>query len=394
LREDIVQYRELGKTGKKVSVISLGCMRFSDEDNALQVVKRAVELGMNYLETAPDYCWSNSEAWVGKAIKGRRDRVLISTKCHPDRDYDLSKGGGIDTEDKLRALLEQSLTRLEVDKVDFFHVWNISTPEVFEIAVRKGGLLDGIKKAKFEGLIDHIGFTSHDTPENIRRYINTGEFECVTVQYNLLDRTNKDVITYAHQKGLGVIIMGPVGGGLLGGFSGELQRLLPKGAKSTAEIALRFVISHPGVSVALSGMTSVHMVEENAAIASLTEPLSEAERQQVQVTLERYEKLAALYCTGCGYCMPCPNHVNIPENFRYMNLYKVYGLEERAKEMYAVLGQEGSRVKGLKADACLECHDCEGKCPQGIDIPERLKEVIATLRCGRVTSMRERRCNM
>jgi len=385
-RGDKMQYRGLGKTGKKVSIISLGCMRFSDEDNALQVVKRPMGLGMNYLETAPDYCWNNSEVAVGKAIKRWRDRVLISTKCHPDREYDLSEGGGIDTEDKLRALLEQSLTRLEVDKVDFFHVWNISTPEVFELAVRKGGLLDRIKKAKIEGLIDHMGFTSHDTPQNIERYIDAGEFECMTVQYNLLDRINEGVINYAHHKGLGVITMGPVGGGLLGGFSAELQRLLPSGARSTAEIALRFVISHPGVSVALSGMTSVQMVEENAAIASLTEPLSEAERQQVQVALERYEGLAALYCTGCGYCMPCPNRVSMPENSRYMNLYKVYGLKERAREMYAVLGQEGSRVKGLKADVFLECHECEGKCPQGIDIPERLKEVATSLGQARQSS--------
>jgi predicted aldo/keto reductase-like oxidoreductase len=227
-------------------------------------------------------------------------------------------------------------------------------------------------------LVAHIGFTSHDKPQNIKRYIDTGEFECMTVQYNLLDRTNEEVISYAHQKGVGVIIMGPVGGGLLGGFSEELQGLLP-GAKSTAEIALRFVVSHPGVGVALSGMTSVPMVEENAAIASLTEPIGEAERKEIQAILERYRGLADLYCTGCGYCMPCPNDVNIPENFRYMNLFTVYGLKGQAIEMYASLGQEGSRAKGLQADACLECGECLGKCPQDIDIPERLKEVVATL---------------
>jgi predicted aldo/keto reductase-like oxidoreductase len=145
------------------------------------------------------------------------------------------------------------------------------------------------------------------------------------------------------------------------------------------ELALRFVLSHPGVSVALSGMSSIPMVEQNAATASRTEVLSDDERQRMQQLLEQSKRLADLYCTGCRYCMPCPNKVNIPANFEYMNYYRVYGLREYAREAYAKLGQKGGWTRGLPASACIECGKCERKCPQKIPIMEQLKEVAITL---------------
>jgi len=199
------------------------------------------------------------------------------------------------------------------------------------------------------------------------------------VQYNLLDRANEAGIARAHQLGLGVLVMGPVGGGRLGAPSGAIQALIPGGTSSTPEMALRFVLANPGVSSALSGMGSRAMVDENVATASRREPLSAAERAHLDRMLHELRRLSELYCTGCGYCLPCAQGVNIPEIFRYMNLQRVWGLEEYARKMYARLGQEGTRVAGQPASACVGCGECEPRCPQSIRIADQLREAARVL---------------
>jgi hypothetical protein len=171
--------------------------------------------------------------------------------------------------------------------------------------------------------------------------------------------------------------MGPVGGGRLSGFSSDIAKMVSGGVKSNPEIALRFVLSHPGVSCAISGMGSAQMVEENVATASREDPLSAEERAQIMAALDQTKRLADLYCTGCGYCMPCSNDVNIPKNFEYMNYYRVYGLREFARQTYADLGVKNT--EGLKAEFCLQCGECEPKCPQNIPIMAQLEEVARTL---------------
>jgi uncharacterized protein len=147
----------------------------------------------------------------------------------------------------------------------------------------------------------------------------------------------------------------------------------PVKAMRTPELALRFVLSHPGVSLALSGMNSIEQVEENCATASTVAQLSEAERQEVQRVLDRVKGLRELYCTGCGYCLPCPHGVNIPANFEYVNYYRVYGLRDEARRLYAALGQD------QKAKDCQHCGACDDKCPQRIAIQEQLAEVARIL---------------
>ncbi|MFQ6115585.1 MAG: 4Fe-4S dicluster domain-containing protein, partial [bacterium] len=180
----------------------------------------------------------------------------------------------------------------------------------------------------------------------------------------------------------GVVIMGPIGGGRLAAPSEAIQKLIPGRVKSTPEIALRFVLSNPNVSVAISGMSTMRMVEENVATASRTEPLSRAERRQVLEALEENQRLADLYCTGCGYCIPCPNGVDIPKNFQLMNYFRIYGLREYAQKQYKLLGEKKTKegeIVPAWAQACLECGECEPKCPQNIPIIEQLKETANAL---------------
>ena len=197
------------------------------------------------------------------------------------------------------------------------------------------------------------------------------------VQYNLLDRVNEEAIALAAAKGMGVEIMGPVGGGRLGFASEQLAGTIDNMA-STPDLALRFVLSNPNISLALSGMNTLDMVEENCASASREEPLTDQEREQVLVAVKENERLSELYCTGCNYCMPCPQGVGIPQAFAAMNLHNVWGLTELAKQNYAQLGPD-NKDGLLQADACVECAECEDKCPQNLPIIEQLAETHAAL---------------
>ncbi|ADQ41912.1 aldo/keto reductase [Caldicellulosiruptor acetigenus I77R1B] len=372
-------YRKFGNTGVMISALGFGAMRLPqkeingkmvfDEDESIKIIHRAVELGVNYIDTAPYYCDSQSEIIVGKALKGIKNKVYISTK-NPIED---------DSGDNFLKRLENSLKKLDVDKIDFYHMWGINYEAFREKIIKKGGPLDAAKRAKEEGLIGHISFSFHDKPENMIKIIDEGEvFETVLCQYNLLDRSNEKAIEYAAEKGLGVVVMGPVGGGRLGAPSPVIQNLLPGKVVSSAEIALRFVLANPNVSCALSGMSTIEMVEQNAKVASNPNPLSSEELELIKKAMEENKKLADLYCTGCNYCMPCPQGVNIPLNFQIMNYHRVYGLTDFAKAEYARIGTV-QWLPGKKAEECIECGICEEKCPQKIQIRKQLKETAQTL---------------
>jgi hypothetical protein len=371
-----LQYKIYGKTGDKVSRLGFGLMRLPmvgdhvDMDLSINLIRRAIELGVKYLDSAVGYCRGESQIAMGKAIKGLRDKIFVSTK----NNYRGESG------DEWQAVLDQSLERIDVDYIDFYHLHGLRW-ETYQKQLGPDKPIERFRKAKESGLIRHMCFSSHDTPENIKKLIDTGEFEGMLVQYNLLDRRNEDAIAYAHEKGMGVAIMGPVGGGRLVAPSDQIQNMVGE-AKSTPEVALRFVLSNPNVTLALSGMNSMAMVEENIATASREEPLSEAERQRILEALEETKRLSELYCTGCGYCMPCSNDIDIPENFRLMNYHKVFGLTDYARGQYRRLEQKRKRdgtVVEAWAAACVECGECEPKCPQNIPIREQLKETHAAL---------------
>lgn len=373
-----MQYRKFGNTGVTISALGFGAMRLPsntidgktvyDVDESIRIIHRAMDLGVNYFDTAPYYCDKQSEVIVGKALKGRRENVVLSTK-NP-----IENASG----DDWRKRLEQSLTNLDTDHIDFYHMWGINWDAYTSKINVKDGPMEAARRAKEEGLIKHISFSFHDKPENLIKLVDTGNFESVLCQYNLLDLQNEEAIAYAARKGLGVVIMGPVAGGRLGQPSEAIRKLMDGKLDSSAEIALRFVIANPNVSCALSGMGSMEMVEENARTASDETPLSVPELAKIKAAMEQNKKLAELYCTGCNYCMPCPQEINIPLNFQLMNYHRVYGLTQYAKDEYAKIGTN-EWMKGKKAADCIGCGVCEKKCPQKIAIRKQLQETAAVL---------------
>ncbi len=321
-----------------------------------------------------------SEVAVGKAIKPyNREDLFIVTKIPTNEEH-------MSAPDDWKSKLDTCLERLDTPYIDLLYFHGLQWDSWTSHVSKPGRAFDVAKQAVKDGKVRDIGFSSHDKPENIIKLIDTGEFAGLLVQYNFLDRNNEEVLARAAEKKMGVTVMGPVGGGRLG--APQEFTIDDKGSKqfTTPELALRFVWSNPNVTVCLSGMSEMDHVEHNVRTAEASLEMTPEEKQQIDELVRQNQKMAELYCTGCGYCMPCPNDVNIPENFRYMNWYKVWGLLDQAKWAYNRLSPEGTNgpwigeIKGLKAEECVECGECEPKCPQNIPIIEQLKEVAATLK--------------
>jgi uncharacterized protein len=367
-----MQYVQLGNTGYRVSRLGFGPMRlptltigdkeYVDVERAVATLHRAWELGVNYVDGGFGYCNEESELVVGYALEQwpRRNEIVLTDKCTKFR---MSNPGD------LRRMLDHQLWRLRRSQLDFYLFHGIGWDNWLEVDAKTGWIKD-MARAKEEGLFKHCGFSFHDKPEAMKRLVDEGIFDLVTCQYNYLDRANEEAIAYASDKGLGVVVMGPVGGGRLAVAPKALRESGELSNARAAELAVRFVLAHPGVDIALSGMGSIEMVEQNCAAVDKG-PLSAEEVQTINTMMESSKALANLYCTGCQYCLPCPNGVNIPRNFEMYNYFKVYGLEGFAVEQY-------KRLVASKNDAsvCVECNTCLERCPQHIEIPHQLKEVV------------------
>jgi len=382
-----VIYKQFGNTGVKVSALGFGAMRLPmteidgkkaiDDDLAVPLMQQAFDIGINYIDTAPLYNESLSEYSVGKALKGYRDKIYLSTK-NPIEDND---------GDHWMERLEKSLKRLDTDYIDFYHFWGINLKSFESWQGLKYGPIEAAQKAKDQGLIRHLSFSYHDAPENFKIITDSGLFESTLVQYNLLDRSNEENIAYAKSKGLGVVVMGPVGGGRLGAPSEKIQGLLKNkqaadgtdGRISTAETALRFVHANKNIDIVLSGMENIKMVKENAVIASRTEHLTEEELQHIKKMMEENKNLANLYCTGCNYCKPCPAGIDISYLFEIMNRHRIYELTEHAKKAYNDVINGWSWIKSADASKCTSCGSCEEKCPQKLPVIKQLSQTHKVL---------------
>lgn len=376
-----MNYRKFGNTGEQISALGFGCMRFPeleaegkkivDLDKTDEMLAKAYEQGVNYFDTAPYYCNSNSEAALGHGVKAFRDKVLLSSKFPTE----VAKKPG-----DFRKQLESTLKNLDTDYLDFYHFWGINKGS-FDNIIMAQELLKDAQLAKEEGLIRHISFSFHDDPMVIKHIIDTSEsygvpMESMLVQYNLLDRSNEEMLAYAQAKGLGTVAMGPVGGGRLAAPTELYAKLTGGKSVPTYELAFKFVLGNPDLNCALSGMQNLNMVMQNTALASGSTTFSEEEWKKLGDAMEQLKKFSELYCTGCKYCQPCPAGIEIPKIFNMFTYHNVYGLTDHAKHMFKEYVEKDGKLR----DACINCGYCERKCPQHLKIREELDKVEAIFR--------------
>lgn len=373
----IMLYREIGKTGDKVSVLGYGCMRFPKKDGKIdeartekQVIS-AIEQGVNYFDTA--YIYPNSESTLGKILaKGYRDKVMIATKMPLPIIYSLKD---------MQTILDAQLKRLQTDHIDYYLMHSVMSWEGWQ-RMKQIGIETFLEKAKQAGKIGRISFSFHGEKEQFKKIVDDYPWDMCQIQYNYMDeyyQAGKEGLQYAAAKGLGVVVMEPLRGGLLvGKMPEQIQSLWERAEikRTAAEWALLWVWNHPEVSVVLSGMNEEAHIEENIRIAgsSLPHSLSENELQLIGEVKESQSHMMKIGCTGCGYCMPCPAGVNIPMCFSCYNNKNLYG-DSRYKFKYLgfTAGVDGGTPS--HASLCLGCGKCEQHCPQSLPIRKHLKEV-------------------
>jgi len=387
-------YRDFGNTGKKISTLGFGCMRLPeikiaemseaekkarenlswyeaqrddtwivDEEKAIPMLKAAYDAGVNYFDTAQFYCHFKSQATVGKAVKlMEREKVMVATKIPMDE-----VNGTAD----FRRMLELQLGLLDTGYIDFYHLHGISKDR-YDNKIVKFGIKKEVQKALDEGLIKHISFSYHGDVNDIPYIVEDFEiFSSALLQYNLLDRSHEKNIDYLASKGIGVVVMGPVAGGRLSMPSVLAEKLLGENI-STPELAMRFVLGNKNVSCALSGMGNMEMLEGNLKVGNMEVPMTEEDFRKAAIMMEELKKFSDLYCTGCNYCLPCPKDINIPQIFNAYTYHNVYGLTDQARNMW-------KSYRGTPVSECTECGVCNKKCPQDINVVEKLKEVAAVL---------------
>ena len=377
-----MQYRKFGKTGKMISALGFGCMRLPeiekdgkklvDEEKAIPMLRRAYEQGVNYFDTAYGYCNEQSQPVLGKALKSVRGNVMLATK----QPLHLVKETG-----DFRKVLEKQLRSMDTPYIDFYHFHGINK-EAMDGQIKPMKLMDEARKAIDEKLIKHMSFSFHGDSKDMRHIIEQGEiFSSVLLQYNLLDRSNEEAIAYLAEAGIGTVVMGPVAGGRLAAPSSLADKLLGEKNPETVELAIRFVLGNPNVSCALSGMGSMPMLEQNLKVGEMEVPMNAADFEKAGQLMADLKKFSDLYCTGCDYCKPCPQGINIPHIFNAFTHHNVYGMTALGKNMYSQVTRGHKDWHGNlisePVSKCAECGNCEAKCPQHIKIIEKLKEIDA-----------------
>ncbi len=353
------------RSGFAVPRANIGGMRLPpDPDQAAALVRHAIDSGMKYVDTSRGY--GDSEIKIGKALKdGYREKVILSTKWSPwikkiEETDDASA-------DCVRKRIEESMKRLDVDYLDYYQIWNIDSREHYRQAVAKGGMLDGIQKAVREGLVGHIGLTTHDKVPDLLSYTNEIDWcEIILITYNLLNTHYAPVLKAAHEKGIGTIVMNPVGGGRLAQPSRVLGQLAERvGAAGPADLAVRYIMSNPHVDTIICGMTKPSDVDDTIRSANAG-PLAADQMKHIDAFLDAIAKERKRFCTGCRYCLPCPKGIDIPAVMGAV-------FDDRVLDFKALARQRYRNMKTPKADICAHCGECREKCPQKLDVPTELE---------------------
>lgn len=365
-------YKNYGNTGKKVSAVGFGGMRFdetkSNGENA-ELILYAFEKGINYFDTAPIYSDDRSEDIFGLAcylLKDQRDKFYVSTKSTPET---------CNTSEKAIAAVEKALNRLNCEKIDFYHVWCVRTMAQYELAMKKGGQYEGLLKCKEKGLIDHIVISTHLRGPEVKKIVDDGHFDGILIGMNILNFPYRwEGVKAAYNSGMGVVAMNPLSGGVIPRHEDRLSYLGNENETPT-EAALRFCLSCPQITITLNGFTTKEHIDTACKVADSCKPFSNDDISAIKAHIS--ENMNSL-CTGCGYCMStCPKHVPIAS---YMQIYNEKLMEEKSEEEM-IKQMDFHHDWGLVANSdisaaeCVICKKCEQSCTQQLDITGRLKEI-------------------
>lgn len=385
-----MQLREMGNTGVKVSPLGFGVMRLPlknggktandttiadvDVDASIAMIRRAIDQGVNYFDTAYNYVSGNSEVILGQALAGGyREKVHVASKS-PAWLYK-------SPEDFDRYLGEQ-LDRLQMDHIDFYLLHSMNGGSWKKS--QRNNAVEAIQRAKAEGKVRYIGFSFHDDLELFEEILNAADWDFCQIQLNYYDRDYQAGIKgmkMAAERGMGVVVMEPLRGGLLVDLPKSVQAVFDESGygRSNVEWSFDWLWDMPEVSCVLSGMSTMDQVEENCSYMqrAATGMFSDDERAVVDKAKAALDEKAAVPCTGCNYCVDmCPNKIAIPYNFRAYNMGVLYDNMDLAREFYA----EEVTSYGRRAEHCTSCGSCEEICPQHIVISEWLPKVDELLR--------------
>ena len=375
-----MQYRKDRKENN-LSILGYGCMRFTKKGGGIDIDKTEQELlaayraGVNYYDTA--YIYPGSEAAVGEIFARNhiREKVNLATKLPQ---YLIGNQAALD------RYFNEELSRLRTDYVDYYLMHHLTDVAMWE-KLKKVGILEWIQEKKQNGAIRNIGFSYHGNTENFLKILNDYDWDFCQIQYNYLDevaQAGKAGLQAAAAKGIPVMIMEPLRGG-------KLVNMLPEAAKkamkesgrdwSPAEWGLRWLYNQPEVTVVLSGMNSLEMVENNCRTASEAQAgsLTAADFETLEKVKRAIRDKEKVGCTGCRYCMPCPSGVDIPGTFR---CYNTMFTESKSEGRSQFIQTVGLTREPAFASQCIRCGKCEQHCPQGIPIREKLQEADRALR--------------
>lgn len=365
-------YKRYGNTDMKVSAVGLGTMRYNEDDvkagkleKCAEIPLYAFEKGINYFDTAPFYCDDKSEIITGIAVSQLpREKLYLSSKTN------IGTIGGTATRDAFRKRLETTLKRTQTDYLDFYHLWCILNLESYEKQVEQ--LYGFFEEAKSEGLIRNIVFSAHLQGEDIEKVVEQNKFKGMLIGYNALNyRFRQSGIEAAYNNGMGVVVMNPLGGGIIP-QNPETFKYLANGTDLTvAQAALRFVASHKEITIALAGCTTKQHVDD---AVKAVDGLEEHRAREIVMSLEKSGGTALnTLCTSCGYCNHCPQGIEIPKYMYSYNLKLLNGNDSNITD--CLTGHWNIPVNG--AGKCIGCGKCEKLCTQHLPIIERLKEIAA-----------------